>query len=154
MACCRLAAKGRSLADSSYDSEVRSILEFLQMQRPGDGPALNPNSLDIQPEDYVSPRYVKKLKGKIVQRIVEAHANVKDLSLVDAKLHYIKAWQSLPEFGISLFVIKFMDSKKEDLLGVAHNRIMKLDINTGDHLKTWRYNTMKVIYFEITFFLH
>lgn len=90
----------------------------------------------------------------MVQRILEAHANVKDLSLVDAKINYIKAWQSLPEYGISLFVIKFMNSKKEELLGVAHNRIMKMDINTGDHLKTWRYNTMKVSVhnsFNITF---
>lgn len=80
----------------------------------------------------------------MVQRILEAHTNVKDLSLTDAKLNYIKAWQSLPEYGITLFVIKFMGSKKEELLGVAHNRIMKMDINSGDHLKTWRYNTMKV----------
>lgn len=81
---------------------------------------------------------------QLVQRILEAHANVKELSLVDAKLNYIKAWQSLPEYGISLFVVKFMDHKKEDLLGVAHNRLMKMDINNGDHLKTWRFNTMKV----------
>lgn len=34
-------------------------------------------------------------------------------------------------------------TKKQELLGVAHNRLMRMDINTGDHLKTWRYNTMK-----------
>lgn len=28
-------------------------------------------------------------------------------------------------------------------MAVASNRLMKLDINTGDHLKTWRFNTMK-----------
>lgn len=65
LACCRLAAKGRSLADSSYETEVRTILEFLQMQRPADGPAINPNSLDIQPEDYIAPRYLRKLKGRV-----------------------------------------------------------------------------------------
>ncbi|KAF2905329.1 hypothetical protein ILUMI_00856 [Ignelater luminosus] len=144
MAACRLAAKGRSLADSSYDSEVQTILDFMQMQRPSErGPAINPSSLNIQPDDYIAPRFVRKLKGKLVQRILEAHANVKELSLIDAKLNYIKAWQSLPEYGISLFVVKFMDNKKEDLLGVAHNRLMKMDINNGDHLKTWRFNTMK-----------
>lgn len=77
------------------------------------------------------------------QRILEAHTNVKDLPLIEAKLNYIKAWQSLPDYGITLFVIKFMGHKKEELLGVAHNRLMKMDLNTGDHLKTWRYNTMK-----------
>lgn len=83
-----------------------------------------------------------------VNRILEAHANVKDISLIDAKLKYIQAWQSLPEYGVTLFVIKFDGHKKEELLGVAHNRIMKMDINNGDHLKTWRYNTMKVRRFE------
>lgn len=65
MAACRLAAKGRSLADSSYDSEVQIILEFLQMQRPNEKLALQPNSLDIPPDDYIAPRYIKKLKGKV-----------------------------------------------------------------------------------------
>lgn len=63
---------------------------------------------------------------------------------MEAKMSYIKAWQSLPEFGISLFVVKFMGHKKEELLGIAYNRLMRMDITTGDHLKTWRYNTMKV----------
>lgn len=63
---------------------------------------------------------------------------------MEAKMNYIKAWQSLPEFGISLFVVKFMGHKKEELLGVAYNRLMRMDAATGDHIKTWRYNTMKV----------
>lgn len=75
---------------------------------------------------------------------MEAHANVKDLSLMESKLKFIQAWQSLPEYGVTLFVIKFDGHKKEELLGVAHNRIMRMDINNGDHLKIWRYNTMKV----------
>lgn len=66
MACCKLAAKGRSLADSSYDTEVRTILDFLQMQKPIEGrPALNPSNLDINPEHFVSPRYFKKLRGRV-----------------------------------------------------------------------------------------
>ena len=46
-------------------------------------------------------------------RILEAHANVKDLSLIEAKMNYIKAWQSLPDYGLTLFIIKFMGNKKE-----------------------------------------
>lgn len=143
MAACRLAAKGRTLADSSYETEVNSIIAFLQLQRPAPAPAINPNSLDITPDDYVAPRFVKRLKGKLVQRILEAHANVKDLPLVEAKLNYIKAWQSLPEYGISLFVVRFTGKSKDELLGIANNRLMRMELNSGDHLKTWRYNTMK-----------
>lgn len=65
MAACRLAAKGRSLADASYEAEVASIQSFLQMQHPSPMPAINPASLDILPEEYVAPRYFKKLKSKV-----------------------------------------------------------------------------------------
>lgn len=143
MAACRLAAKGRSLADSSYETEVSSIKSLLSMQKPHAGASsIDPNHIDSA--EYMAPRFLKKLRSKGASRILEAHANVKELNLIDAKLNYIKAWQSLPEYGVTLFVIKFDGHKKEELLGVAHNRIMKMDINTGDHLKTWRFNVMKV----------
>ncbi|KAH8302955.1 hypothetical protein KR044_012451 [Drosophila immigrans] len=143
MAACRLAAKGRSLADSSYDSEVSSIRSLLQMQKPAQAAPLNINPRSVDAVDYLSPKMLRKLSSKAVQRILEAHANVRQLQLMDAKLKYIQAWQSLPDFGVTLFVIKFDGHKKEELLGVAHNRIMRMDLNTGDHIKTWRYNTMK-----------
>ncbi|XP_014282953.1 unc-112-related protein [Halyomorpha halys] len=143
MAACQLASKGRSLADSSYEAEVATIMAFIQMQHPAPAPAIVATPLDIVPEDYMPPKFVKRLKGKLVNRISEAHANVKSLSLIDAKMNYIKACQSLPDFGITLFVVKFDESKKEELLGVAFNRIMRMEINTGDLIKAWRYNTMK-----------
>ena len=66
MAACKLASKGRTLADASYEGEVNEILAFLQLQRPAAAPAINPNSLgDIVPEDYITPRYAKKLKNKV-----------------------------------------------------------------------------------------
>lgn len=144
MAACRLAAKGRSLADSSYDSEVQSIRSFLSMQKPAQAPSVNINPTQIDPSEYLASRYVKKLGKKASHRMLDAHANVKDLSLVDSKMNYIKAWQSLPEYGVSLFVIKFDGHKKSCLLGVTHNRIMQMDMSNGDHIKTWRYNVMKV----------
>ncbi|KAH9375437.1 hypothetical protein HPB48_013494 [Haemaphysalis longicornis] len=144
MAGCRLAAKGKTMADSSYDAEVNSIQQFLQLQRPARATALVPSQLDIDVDDFVAPRFIKKMKSKqaIVQRIVEAHGNVKDLGLIEAKMNFIKAWQALPEFGISLFVVRFTGNKKEELLGVAFNRLMRMELSTGDHLKTWRFNTM------------
>ncbi|XP_037801107.1 unc-112-related protein-like isoform X2 [Penaeus monodon] len=64
MAAMRLASKGKSLADSSYDSEVKSILAFLSMQHPAPAPVINPESLDIQPELYLAPRFVRRIRGK------------------------------------------------------------------------------------------
>ena len=76
---------------------------------------------------------------------MEAHTNVKDLNLLEAKMNFIKAWQSLPDYGVSHFVVRFHGEKKDELLGVAFNRLMRMNMHTGDHLKTWRFNTIKVM---------
>lgn len=102
------------------------------------------HSTDWSVKTVMNKLFFLSSNSQLVQRILEAHANLKDLTLMEAKMNYIKAWQSLPEFGISLFVVKFMGHKKEELLGIAYNRLMRMDIATGDHIKTWRYNTMKV----------
>ena len=103
---------------------------------------------------YIKSRPNLEFFLQLTQKILEANANVKKLSLVDAKMNYIKAWQSLPDHGITLFVVQFKnlkDAKKEELIGVAHNRIMRLDLNTGMHIKTWRYNDLKV---RLTLFIY
>lgn len=65
MAACRLAAKGRSLADSSYEAEVKNITGFLRMQHPAPAPVISPSALSLVPEDYIAPRFLKKFKGKV-----------------------------------------------------------------------------------------
>ena len=44
---------------------------------------------------------------------------------------------------ILLSIHIFHGEKKEELLGVAANRIMRMNLANGDHIKTWRYSTMK-----------
>ena len=65
MAGCRMAAKGKTLANSGYDSEVKSIQAFLSMQHPAMQPVINPLTLDIQIEDYVAQRFLRKTKSKV-----------------------------------------------------------------------------------------
>lgn len=144
LAACRFAAKGKTLADSGYDAEVNSIKAFLSMQSPASAPAINPNSIEISAEEYVAPRFSRKRNSRqLRQKILESHANVKDLNLLESKMNFIRAWQSLPEYGISLFVVRFHGEKKDELLGVSSNRIMRMTLPEGNHLKTWRYSTMK-----------
>merc|ERR1711884_654602 len=131
LAACRLAAKGKTLADSSYDAEGNTIKAFLSMQSPASAPAINPNTVEINAEDYVAPRFARKMKSKIRQKILESHANVKDLNLLEAKMNFIRAWQSLPEYGVTLFVVRFHGERKDELLGVASNRIMRMSLNNG-----------------------
>lgn len=66
MAACKLGSKGKTLADSSYDTEVKTIQTFLSMQKRAPTPAINPSSFEINPNDYVAPRFLKKMKGKVM----------------------------------------------------------------------------------------
>lgn len=66
MAACKLAAKGKTMADSSYDNEVKSLQTFLNMQHPSSQPVVTPHDLNIEAEDFISPRFFKKVKSKQV----------------------------------------------------------------------------------------
>jgi kindlin 2 len=68
MAAFRLASKGRSISEPSYETERESILALLNMQRPTS--PTNPHQqtkFDIQPENFVSTKFVKKYKIKQVR---------------------------------------------------------------------------------------
>uniref|UniRef100_A0A8C1TS37 Fermitin family member 2 n=1 Tax=Cyprinus carpio TaxID=7962 RepID=A0A8C1TS37_CYPCA len=145
MAACRLASKGKTMADSSYSLEVQNILSFLKMQHMNPDPQIiEPITTDINPECLVSPRYLKKYKNKQISgRILEAHQNVAQMSLIEAKMRFIQAWQSLPEFGMTHFLAKFQGGKKDELIGITYNRLIRMDASTGDAIKTWRFSNMK-----------
>ncbi|KAL3874393.1 hypothetical protein ACJMK2_037418 [Sinanodonta woodiana] len=146
MSACKLASKGKTMADSSYDSEVQALQKFLSMQRTSTAstPVITPSDMDIQPENLVAPKFFKKVKAKqLVQRIMDAHTNVREMGLIEAKMSYIRAWQALPEFGITYFVMKMDKAKKEELLGIAYNRIIRMDLNTGASSKTFRYDKLQ-----------
>ena len=66
MAACRLASKGKTMADSSYDMEVKSILTFLNMQRPVSVDQVDSSNIDVHPEELIAPRYMRKHKTKQV----------------------------------------------------------------------------------------
>lgn len=54
---------------------------------------------------------------KLTTRILEAHQNIARLSLMDAKMRFIQAWQSLPEFGINYYIVRWvqcMSGEKRD----------------------------------------
>lgn len=44
--------------------------------------------------------------SQLAARILEAHQNVSQMPLVEAKLRFIQAWQSLPEFGLSYYIVR------------------------------------------------
>ncbi|KAK5973242.1 putative mitogen inducible protein product [Trichostrongylus colubriformis] len=138
MAACRLASRGKSMADSSYPQEVESIKNLLHMQSATNGRSENstvrrsaPVKLpsDFNVDEYVSQRYVRKARSKqsLQQRVADAHANVRQLSSTEAKLQYIRAWQALPEHGMHYFIVRFRNGRKADLIGVAINRLIQFE---------------------------
>lgn len=70
-AACILASKGKTMAYSSYKSEVRNIQSFLQMKSlappPGQA-APDLEAMEMNAECFVSTRYAKKHKTKQVGR--------------------------------------------------------------------------------------
>uniref|UniRef100_UPI00398ECDAC fermitin family homolog 3-like n=1 Tax=Pristiophorus japonicus TaxID=55135 RepID=UPI00398ECDAC len=146
MAACRLAAKNKTMADSSYPSEVQNIRSFLTMQKVNSDSQVtsDTNSEDINTKSLVSTRYQKKYKVKqLTPRILEAYQNIAQLALMETKMKFIQAWQSLPEFGLSYFVVRFKGCKKDEVLGIAPNRLIRIDLNVGDVVKMWRFNNMR-----------
>uniref|UniRef100_A0A8C5I668 PH domain-containing protein n=1 Tax=Gouania willdenowi TaxID=441366 RepID=A0A8C5I668_GOUWI len=146
-AACILASKGKTMAYSSYKSEVKNIQSFLQMKSlappPGQA-APDLNAMDMNAECFVSPRSAKKHKTKqLTARILEAHQNIARLSLMEAKMRFIQAWQSLPEFGINYYIVRFKGSKKDEILGISYNRLIRIDMSSGLPVTTWRFANMK-----------
>lgn len=70
-AACILASKGKTMAYSSYRTEVKNIQSFLQMKSlappPGQA-APDVDSMEMNAECFVSPRYSKKYKAKQVKK--------------------------------------------------------------------------------------
>ncbi|KAM9469752.1 fermitin family homolog 3b [Clarias gariepinus] len=144
MAACKLASKGLTLLDSSYQNEVKNIQTFLSMQRSSSSASTAQADDSINTLSLVSPRYTKKYKAKqLTPRILEAYQNVAQLSLTEAMLKFLQIWQSLPDFGISYFMVRFKGSRKDEVLGIANNRLIRIDLGVGDVVKTWRYNNMR-----------
>ena len=80
---------------------------------------------------------------QLQQRIGDAHANVKALSSTEAKLQYIRTWEALPEHGHNYFVVRFFGARKPELVAVAHNRLIKVNADNGEGVKTWRFAQMQ-----------
>ncbi|TNN35917.1 Fermitin family 1 [Liparis tanakae] len=134
-AACILASKGKTMAYSSYKSEVRNIQSFLQMKSlapPAGQAAPDLDAMEMNAECFFSPRYTKKHKTKqLTTRILEAHQNIARLSLMEAKMRFIQAWQSLPEFGINYYIVRFKGGKKDEILGISYNRLIRMDMSSG-----------------------
>lgn len=147
MAAFKLASRGKPLTDPSYDEEVRTTLELFNLQYSPPAAIHNMplgSSSNIRADEYVAPKHTRarRVGRSAATRILEAHTNVKNLSATECKLNYIKAWRALPDYGIHMFVVKFGGGNREEILGIASDRLIRID-NNGDHLRVWPFAKMK-----------
>ena len=56
--------------------------------------------------------YICLMQGAI-RKIQESVLNYSSYNLINAKLAYISAWQGLPEHGLTHFLVKFRNMRKE-----------------------------------------
>lgn len=148
MAAFKLASRGKPLTDPSYEEEIRTTFDLfnLQYSHPASHSLTISDNNNIRVDDYVAPKHSRsraRVGRSAATRILEAHSNVKNLSATECKLNYIKAWRELPDYGIHMFVVKFLGSNREEILGIASNRLIRIDASNGDHLRVWPYSKMK-----------
>lgn len=171
MSAFKLASRNKSIADSAYLNEVKSILNLLQMQqkRPINAKSnklLNgliddkssimsksgsissyfslTDNAEVQATNLLPSRIIKKHKLKqLNDRILEEYSTISDLEMFDAKWRYIKAWQALPNYGMTYFIVKVKGSRyKEEIICMTSNRLIRMSPD-GEQIKSWRFNTMK-----------
>lgn len=142
----KLASRGKPISDPSYEEEIRTTVDLINLQYPQTAMVMSPSNDNIRVDEYIAPRHSRnrnRVGRSAATRILEAHSNVKYLSSTYCKLNYIKAWRALPDFGIHMFVVRFGGSNKEEILGIASDRLIRIDPSSGDHLRVWRFATMK-----------
>ncbi|CAH8467868.1 unnamed protein product [Dicrocoelium dendriticum] len=164
LAACRLLTRGKTLASRvAYEREVDVILETLRLQSPGPTPAITPDESvkylgDLT--DFCAEKVIRKCRSKdyLRQRIIEAHVNIRDFSLLDAKYKYIQAWQRLTSFGRSYFTVAFdrnpgldlgshngglFSSPVDDVIAICQGRVEVVSPHTGDVLRAWNFTDLR-----------
>ncbi|KAA3679598.1 kindlin 2 [Paragonimus westermani] len=166
LAACRLGAKGKTLASRvAYEKEVETILEILRLQVPGPTPAISANESvkylgDLT--DFCAERIIRKARSKnyLRQRITEAHVNIRNIPLLDAKHKYIQAWQRLTSFGRSYFTVLFdrgsnlgitsgsnnsglFSTPMDDVIAICQGRFELVSPQNGDVLRAWNFTDLR-----------
>nr|VZI23450.1 unnamed protein product [Spirometra erinaceieuropaei] len=162
----RLAARGKTLSSrTTYDREVELNLDLIRKQASRPVPSLSPTDLATHLDDltdYCAERIIRKAKSKeaLRQRISETHAELRDLSLLDAKLRYIQDWQRLNHFGRSYFIVQFdkgnsfglgvgnsglfaNPSPPEDIIAVRQGRIEVVSSTSEEAIMAWNFTNLR-----------
>ena len=61
------------------------------------------------------------LMFQVAARILEAHSSLNLMTVMEAKMNYIRKWQELPDFGVTHYGVRFRGEKisKKDVSFIA-----------------------------------
>uniref|UniRef100_A0A663FIF9 FERM domain containing kindlin 3 n=1 Tax=Aquila chrysaetos chrysaetos TaxID=223781 RepID=A0A663FIF9_AQUCH len=139
---CRLASRGRSLADASFGAEARGVLGVLGLPSLPPHPSLPPTPLC--PPAPLCPRTPASHSPPLVLRILEVLHRVGALSPAQARLRFLEAWRALPAGRRNPGVRRrFKGSRRDEVLGVGPSRLLRLDPGTGSVTRAWRYSALR-----------
>ncbi|GAB0201978.1 fermitin family 3-like [Grus japonensis] len=144
---CRLASRGRSLAEASLGAEARGVLGVLGL---GGDPSLPPTAPAAAPRPppdprvLLAPRFLRKVKPKqLVPRILEVLHRVGALSPAQARLRFLEAWRALPGFGLAYFLVRFKGGRRDEVLALGPSWLLRLDPGSGSVTRKWRYDALR-----------
>lgn len=81
--------------------------------------------------------------GIVLLQLTEIVSDFKDAWLKSNKL--ITSNKHIPssELTWNSVIHRFQGGKRDELIGITYNRLIRMDASTGDAIKTWRFANMK-----------
>lgn len=128
-----------SLLTGEIKCSQEQMRTFASLQYQIQQQASNPILEDIGKTNDDIDTALTELQLELEGRLITTFYN----SATQCKLNYIKAWKALPDYGIHMFIVKFAGSKREEILGIASDRLIRIDPSNGNHLRVWPYAKMK-----------
>uniref|UniRef100_A0A915JK24 PH domain-containing protein n=1 Tax=Romanomermis culicivorax TaxID=13658 RepID=A0A915JK24_ROMCU len=171
LAACRMASRGKTMNDANYIHEVDDIQAGLVAQRRAH--ALNnrlrggpnyqqnnhgqngaaPDSRDINPDDYLPYRFIEIIYSRsyggslssdsVQQKILDSQSSVAHLNLSEAKMQYIKLWQTLREYSWHYFVVRYRNCRQPELFVITTDRMFRMGLNGEGPATVWMFSNMK-----------
>ncbi|XP_064608922.1 uncharacterized protein LOC135473057 isoform X2 [Liolophura sinensis] len=132
MQCCNDVVQERFAAELKYDTALR--LAALQIQQHVMSSNLN-NKISLKTverdcglERFVPPSLLDSMKGKDVRKMIQQYLKMnqslsapgqKQLTALQAKLHYLKIISELKTFGSRIFMVTLLDKRAEGMVLVG-----------------------------------
>ena len=153
----KLCSLGKTMADASYESECKGILSSLMspvrqkmtISSPMGGKASPNPPVELNVAEYLPLSVAKRYKLKdSINRILEAHSRISDKSSTDAKIAYIRQWESLPDVDVNYFLVKIVNNshpsknnnENVDVLGITPTKLIHYDSpRTMSIVAAWPY---------------